>query len=535
LGRTLGINSILAVAYTLEDKLYGTTSIVLKEDIEDYVLELLRVYAHFTAVSLKRIKIGHQLKTSEAQFRNFFENMIVGGAIHEMLFDENGKPYDYRFLDINERFKKLTGLNEEIIGKTVKEVLPGTEDHWIKTYGSVVKSNYPINYENHSKELNKDFDVSAFPLKDNHFATIFVDVTNEKAFQQKIEYLSFHDNLTGLKNRHYYEIIEKSFQEDECHPLGVAVVDLNGLKLLNDTYGHKAGDRTLKCSGEVLTEACQKQDVIIRWGGDEFIIFCPNTSEQEMQFLSQEILAIAQGKCHQCEQRIPNYTLSLAMGTAIKDSPANDLETIIMTAENQMYRHKLTESKSARNAIINAFLETLKTKKFEKSHITRMLEMAQPFSEELSLTSEQKNDLDLLINLHDIGKINIKESIITKRESLTDEEWLEIKQHPEIGYRIAKATEDFAHVANDILSHHERWDGQGYPQGLKGYQIPSLARVLNILDAWEVMSGGRPYKEKMSDEDIIEEFEKCGGSQFDPALTEAFVNILQKQKTLKKI
>jgi HD-GYP domain-containing protein (c-di-GMP phosphodiesterase class II) len=137
--------------------------------------------------------------------------------------------------------------------------------------------------------------------------------------------------------------------------------------------------------------------------------------------------------------------------------------------------------------------------------------------------------LNLLITLHDIGKVNISEEILTKKGSLTAVEWETIKKHPEIGFRIARSTEEFSHVAEEILSHHERWDGSGYPRGLAGEEIPLLARITAIADAFEVMSNGRPYKAAMTTSDILAEFKNCAGSHFYPALVKTFIEIVYSE------
>ncbi|MGM0653479.1 MAG: HD-GYP domain-containing protein, partial [Bacillota bacterium] len=146
--------------------------------------------------------------------------------------------------------------------------------------------------------------------------------------------------------------------------------------------------------------------------------------------------------------------------------------------------------------------------------------------EKLGLPETELNRLKLLVMLHDIGKINIPREILTKEGSLSPEEWKLVKQHPETGYRIAHTTEEFAHVAEDILAHHERWDGTGYPNGLKKEKIPLLARITAVADAYEVMTNGRPYKEPMTKEEIVKEVKRCAGKQFDPELVEIFLSIL---------
>jgi HD-GYP domain-containing protein (c-di-GMP phosphodiesterase class II) len=189
-----------------------------------------------------------------------------------------------------------------------------------------------------------------------------------------------------------------------------------------------------------------------------------------------------------------------------------------------MYKNKLTESKSSKNLIMKTLLQTLSEKSYEtKEHIDRMTLFGRQFGKILSLPPSELSRLETLAMLHDIGKINIDSHILLKKTSLTDKEWIEIKKHPEVGYRITRTTEEFAYIAEEILAHHERWDGNGYPQGLEGENIPYLARILNLIDSYDVMSSGRPYKKKMTAEEIVEEIESCSGKQFDPTLAKEFV------------
>jgi len=194
-----------------------------------------------------------------------------------------------------------------------------------------------------------------------------------------------------------------------------------------------------------------------------------------------------------------------------------------------MYRQKLAEQKSVRGSVLNTLLKSLKAKSFEtEEHTMRMVSLAWKIGEKIGLADTELNRLKLVINLHDIGKINIPETTLTKEGSLTDEEWEIIKTHPEVGYRITRASEEYAHVSEDLLAHHERWDGRGYPRGLKEKEIPLLARITAIVDAYDVMSNGRPYKKPMSQEEIIAEMRRCVGTQFDPELLEIFLSIIEE-------
>lgn len=354
------------------------------------------------------------------------------------------------------------------------------------------------------------------------------DITDRKLAEAQIQYISFHDQLTDLYNRHWYEEEIQNYESQEQLPLSIIMADLNGLKLMNDTYGHAIGDRFLKYAAEVFKQVCRENDLIVRWGGDEFVILMPQTTYDESCLISDQIANVsAQYVC----EGVP---VSMAIGVACKVKPNEDISAILKVAEDNMYRQKLTEGRSAKSAILNALNKTMKIKSFESdSHAENMREVANKLGLYLGLSSEELARLDLLVRLHDIGKINIPAEILGKKDTLTLEEWEIVKKHSEIGYRIAQATAEFSHIAQEILSHHERWDGTGYPQNLKGKSIPYLSRITTIADAYEVMLSGRPYKQSMSIDDIILELERCAGTQFDPELVPLFLQVIFENTTVK--
>ncbi|RQD73543.1 MAG: diguanylate cyclase [Candidatus Syntrophonatronum acetioxidans] len=300
------------------------------------------------------------------------------------------------------------------------------------------------------------------------------------------------------------------------------MADLNGLKLVNDTYGHCVGDDMLKCAADILKKSCRKEDLIGRWGGDEFVILLPQTSRRKAEAVSTRI----KERCSKANIR--DIPISMAIGIACKEKPGKNLIEILKEAEDSMYKQKLTESRSEKSAMVSTLLKTLEEKSFEtKAHTRRMEEVAVQIGERIGLSPSELNRLKLVITLHDIGKTNIPEEILTREGPLTEEEWEIMKKHPETGFKIARATEEFSHVAKEIMAHHERWDGTGYPRGLKGEDIPLLARIIAIANAYEVMTQGRPYKKPLSLEKALDELKKCAGTQFDPELVEVFLEVLE--------
>lgn len=158
-----------------------------------------------------------------------------------------------------------------------------------------------------------------------------------------------------------------------------------------------------------------------------------------------------------------------------------------------------------------------------------MTKLASDFGESLKLSNSKLNHLSLLSTLHDIGKITISEEILKKPAGLNEKEWEIIKKHPEKGYKIACASEEFNLVSDEILTHHEKWDGSGYPNNLAGKDIPYLARIISIIDAYDVMTNDRSYSRAMSQKDALKEVENCAGSQFDPDLAKKFINLIESK------
>lgn len=346
--------------------------------------------------------------------------------------------------------------------------------------------------------------------------------------EKRIRHLSFHDQLTGLYNRLYLEEEMQRLNTERQLPVSVIMADLNGLKLINDTYGHAAGDELLKAAADIICQSCRREDVIARWGGDEFVILLPRAGEVQANAISRRVKRM-------CENAyIQDVPISMALGNSVKDRLESDFADVLKDAEDMMYKHKLAESRSIRSSVLDALLRTLAEKSFEtEAHTRRMQDIALKIGRKLNLSDSELNRLSLLITLHDIGKIKTPEEMLVRPGPLSDDEWEIMKKHTETGYRIAIATEDFSHVAEEILCYHEHWNGKGYPGGLKGKEIPLLSRITTIADAWEVMTHGRPYRTPLSGTEVAAEFRKCAGSQFDPYLVDVFLSVLEEENDLR--
>ncbi len=354
---------------------------------------------------------------------------------------------------------------------------------------------------------------------------VFRDVSDEKEHNRQIEYLSYHDALTGLYNRHYLEEAIARLEGPEHLPVAVIIADVNGLKITNDVFGHKAGDALLKNVADLMKSHCKAEAVAARWGGDEFMILMPGTSLETAERVIREIKdtpIFIEGS---------SLTLSLSLGCACKDREEGSIRAAMLQGEKNMYQQKLLEGKSYRNAIISTLLATLYEKSNEtEAHSKRLETYCHAIGKELRLSSKEMDELSLLALLHDIGKVSINPSILQKPGLLTPEEWDEMKCHPEIGYRIAQATPELASIADLILSHHERWDGQGYPRGLREEEIPLACRILAVVDAFDAMTNHRVYRQAMSKKEALMELRRNAGKQFDPLTASLLIEIITSEE-----
>jgi diguanylate cyclase (GGDEF)-like protein/putative nucleotidyltransferase with HDIG domain len=331
----------------------------------------------------------------------------------------------------------------------------------------------------------RQVDVYACPIRYDGrelLCSIIFDVTGREETYREVAYLGYHDYLTGLYNRRYFDEALQSFDKPENLPLCILMADMNSLKMVNEIFGHEAGDKALIRAAAQLKEAAGPTGVGARIGGDEFALIIPHMREPDVLEMLGNLKKL---EADEKEDEVP---VSISIGYQLKISADENILDVLTEAEKYLFRHKIYESASLRNLSIDLVMNALCEKSArEREHSSRTSYLAEEIARLLGMSEPQLYEIRIAGLLHDIGKIGIPESVLNKPGRLVDDELNILKKHSEIGWRILGSSVDYKEIAKIVLHQHERWDGKGYPGGLAGEDIPLQSRIIAVADAYDVM------------------------------------------------
>ncbi len=469
-------------------------------------------------------EVNRQKQNFEALFRNAQDAIVM--------FDQ-----EHRVLEINEAFKTLFCYEiDEIKGKNLDAVLSNEENReeaekiTVQVFSGELVRLEAIRYG--KGMVPHQVSIQGVPMTYGGIMVggygIYTDISERMQREANLAYISTHDHLTTLFNREYFETQTIEMKTQANLPLGIIMMDVNGLKLINDAFGHRAGDHLLNEIATRLKHLCANSEIVARMGGDEFAILIKNCSDEKINHLSNEII----NSCNQI--KVNEVSISVSVGHAQLYKLDDSMADVFKTAEDYLNKRKLTEGPSVRGKAIYTIVNTLHEKnKREEQHSKRVSELSYELGKALKLSDREVNELKTIGLLHDVGKIAIDEKILNKDGHLTPEEYQEIQKHSEIGYRILSTVNEMSEIAEHVLAHHESYDGNGYPKGLKGEEIPYLARIITIVDAFDAMTSDRTYRKAMSYEQAYQELRRVSDIQFDGAIVEAFIAHLENQNHRK--
>lgn len=481
-------------------------------------------YIHFIRDITERKKLESYFLIE----KDLFKNTIHSAADAVISTDTFG-----RVIIMNNMAEKFTGWTmEEAKGKQLEEVLHIHDlkgDHLINIALKSMKAGNTLKLQEDYRLVSRNreeifIELSAAPITGSKneiigAVVLFKDITRRREELKNIEDLSYRDALTGLYNRRYLDETVKSINDVLTLPLTVMVVDVNGLKLTNDAFGHATGDRLLKEVAGIIREVSRQEDVVCRTGGDEFILLLPNSDRAQAKALKDRIVSLTS------RTRVDTLSISLAIGYSVMRKESEDFEDVFAEADNNMYRNKLRYGQTIKRKTIDKLLNKLNRKNHDMfMHNREVAEYAEKLGKAMRLTKEEIQDLKQAARLHDIGKVMVSKDILQKNGGLSEKEMNQIRKHSEIGYQLLKEVDDYKHLAETVLSHHEWYNGTGYPRKLRAEEIPLHARIIAVADSYETMTGTRGYREPITKEEAVEELRLYKGTQFDPEIVEIFIN-----------
>jgi diguanylate cyclase (GGDEF)-like protein/PAS domain S-box-containing protein len=442
---------------------------------------------------------------------------------------------------MNKSAQEIIGLKKPVlnvaIGSTIRIHIDKKNVTFDSIFNEVLTTNKPVTMSSNAiiiKNDNNDkrqigFTLSPITFEDNitrGTILIFRDITLDQERVDKIQFISQHDHLTGLYNRYFLEEEMKRLDTPRQLPFSVILGDVNGLKLVNDAFGHQEGDTLLNEISSILKKSTRSEDILGRWGGDEFLILLPQTTYNNALKVVERINDLSKKSHYEV------ITPSISIGLATKTNQKETLKDTIQDAEKAMYAIKTEIGPVMRKALYQKLISKFEEiDPYYKEHSKRSADLITEFAKYIGKTDKEVKLLRKIAINHDIGKISLDESLITKKRTLTDIEQKRLQIHPEIGYRILNALPELADISKYVLHHHEHYDGTGYPEGLKGEDIPFYSRMLSIVEAFDSMTNSNTYDHKMTKREALIELKVTAGTIFDPELVKSFTKMIEdKQK-----
>ncbi len=361
------------------------------------------------------------------------------------------------------------------------------------------------------------------------------------------------DPVTGLYNHRaiHNRLDEELARAEACGAsLAVVMIDVDGFKLYNDTHGHQAGDAALQRVAAALREACREEDTIGRYGGDEFLVVVPGLVTEDAGDLARRLCDAVAARTLRLGGQVLPLRASAGVATYPRDGAGRDL--LVACADARLYESKNRNEPAALGAVapdvscpgldtssfgvLTGLVTAVDRKdRYTRAHSEQVTRLALALGQELGLSADTVRSVRLAGVLHDVGKIGVPDRILKKPGRLTPEETEIMNSHPALGEAIVAGLPDLAAIRTGVRSHHERWDGRGYPDGLAGEDIPFLGRLLAVPDCYNAMTTDRPYRAALSHAQALAEIARGAGTQFDPTIAAAFLRAIRAIRAIRAV
>ena len=468
-----------------------------------------------------------QARDSEERFKSAFENAPIGMALASVQPGEFG-----RYLQVNAAMANLTGYSQDELltmsGPEIThpdDVSEGLEVSRQMASGTRESATLDKRYVHADGRIISAL-VNISLVRDaagnpQHAVVQVQDVTEQKRVAAQLEYQAHHDQLTGLPNRRkLLSELDARLEVESPEPTLLLVFDLDGFKAYNDAYGHPAGDALLVRLGERLQAAVSGRGEAYRMGGDEFCVLTALMADGSDALAAAGTAALTETG--------EGFDITASHGSALIPLEAVTAAEALGTADQRMYARKGRKRTSAGRQATDALLKALAERNPSLGdHLDDVTGLCEAVGRQLGLPEEEMTPLLQAAALHDVGKVAIPDAILDKPGPLDETEWEFMRTHTLIGERILAEAPALAEAAKIVRASHERHDGNGYPDGLAGDEIPLAARIIAVCDSFDAMTSDRPYRTAMSREGALSELHNCSGTQFDPKVIAAFVKAIR--------
>ena len=502
-------------------------------------LILLSIYVLWSFTTVKKINFKY------INIVQLLENLtfILFFIVVVLYSGKNASDYKFIFLFIIIAATIQQGMKQGIIVACISSFFILSLDLVMGT------SNAQVNqYFENDLILSAVFILTAWPLG------FYVKIENEHI--RKLEGLANEDGLTGIYNHRFFygalgEIMKTCERDNSL--VSMILIDIDYFKIYNDTNGHQMGDEVLKTMGFILKNSFRKSDIVARYGGEEFAIILPNTSEMDAIKLAERLRSKIENTYFAGQENQPNGKLTVSIGISVYPDKAKNAIELFKSADDALYRAKFFDKNRVETytsildelkiniedehidtiTSIKTLISVINAKdKYTYGHVERVVTYCRLLADKLGLSEKDKKDLIYGAYMHDIGKINIPKEVLNKNMPLTTEEWEIMKQHSLNGVEIIKSVDSLKEIIPIILHHHERYDGNGYPDNLKGNNIPYLVRMLTVADCFDAMTSSRPYNKRKTYKQAIDELKRCSGTQFDKDIVDAFIEVIMENENV---
>lgn len=464
----------------------------------------------------ERYQMAEELQKSERRYRLLFNQMLDGFALLEEVYSEDGSIWDFVFLEVNPAFEHITGFSrEELVGLTLQMVFPSLATAHQEILQQIAEKEETTAAEACLPLGDKYLEVVAFSSSPGQVAIICRDITEKKKKEEEIRYLSFHDALTSLYNRAFWEEELQRLDDGRHLPLSLIFLDVNGLKEINDTLGHKEGDRLLQEMAQVLRKSTREGDIVARWGGDEFVILLPQTPENSAREIAKRI----RENCKQA-QRECHLLLSFSWGVATKEERTEDMREIFRQAEEEAYRQKLSTRKDFLHSLIPTLVHQFYKKGKNRERQQRVEELAQKIGERWGWEKEKRKKLHFLSLLWMWRRVLLSEYLRGDDYSSLQEELVKI--YPEFEKQPPLSRAEWNSLFSEILSGERNGKEK---IGEKEREISLMVYLLKIVETYVLLVEDRG----LTPEEAIQEIRREAGGHFDPKLVEILEEVVREK------